>query len=232
MSATTSKDETFTRIRSEVSRDLRPVKPLSSGWVRALFLLPYALLTLAVFLFGVGLRSDARALGPAILWGLLILQLLFAYLILFVALRHGVPGNAVSPKMWLGLPLLVLSLQVGVALLTYQYSPLEPPPDRVEQYGLICLGTMSFLGLVPLAVVVWLLSRGFPLQPRVAGLLTGFGSGLVAEALYRTHCPYSNMSHILVWHVGAVLMLGLVGLCCGLYWESRRLRRWERQRHS
>jgi hypothetical protein len=227
MSASASKDETFDRIRSEISRDLNPVRPMSSGWIRALFVLPYFVLALAFLLLVLGLRSDAEELGGEVLWGLAAIQLLAAYSIFTVALRQAVPGNAVGPAGWLSIPLLVIVTQVGVALWTYRCSPLDVPSGRVYTYGLACFSMMTLFGVVPVAMAFWLLARGLPLQPRVAGLLTGLGSGLAAEAVYRMHCSYSHWSHILPWHGGAVLFLGLVGFYCGFLWEKRRLRQYE-----
>ncbi len=222
-------DETFDRIRSRIASDLRPVKPLRRDWIRSLFVIPYALAGLGVLLLSLGLRRDAQELGPEILWGLAVLEFLAAYLIVFVALRQAVPGNTTSPRVWVGLPLLALALQSGVAWWSYQSSPLPVPPGQTLRYGMACFGLMSVFGLVPLALSLWLLSRGLPLRPRIAGLLAGFGGGLVAEAIYRSHCPYSNLNHVITWHGGAILMLGLMGFCCGVWWESLRARRWRTQ---
>lgn len=232
MSGPMSNDETFHRLRSEIARDLRPVKRLSSGWLRALFVLPYALLALAVLLLALGLRSDSQNLGPGVLWGLGLLQLMAAYMIFHVALQQAVPGDAVSPKVWLASPVLVLVVQAVVAMWTYRNSPLKVPSEQMLAYGMACFSLTSLLGFLPLVIGLWLLSRGLPLRPRVAGLLTGLGGGLLAEAVYRMHCPFSHLSHVLPWHGGAVLMLGLVGFASGVLWETRRLRHWEKQHNS
>ena len=227
-----SNDETFQRIRSEIAQDLRPVKRLSSGWLRALFILPYAFFALAVLLLALGLRSDSENLGPGVLWGLGFLQLMVAYFIFYIALRQAVPGEAVGPRVWLAFPAIILLVQMVVAMWTYRYSPLEIPSERVLPYGLACFSLTSLFAVVPLVIGLWLLSRGLALRPRVAGLLTGLGGGLLAEAVYRMHCPFSQLTHVLPWHGGAVLMLGLVGFCSGVLWEALRLRRWEEQHRS
>jgi hypothetical protein len=205
---------------------------MASGWVRALFLVPYALLALVFLLLVFGLRPDAEDVGGEVLWGFAVLQLLAAYSIFIVALRQAVPGSAVGPSAWFSVFLLILVMQVGVALWTYRQSPLDVPSDRVYTYGLACFSMMSLLGFVPAAIAFWLLGRGLPLRPRVAGVLAGLGGGLVAESVYRTHCAYSHWTHILPWHGGAVLLLGLVGFYCGVLWEKRRLRRYEHEHSS
>lgn len=230
MSDPGDKDETFNRIRSEIFRDLSPVRPMASEWIRALFLLPYALFALVLLLLATGLRPDAQDLGAEVLWGLAALQLLAAYLIFSVAFRQAVPANAVSPMTLLFFPFLVFVMQAGVAYWTYRYSPLEVPSDSVYVYGLACLGMMCLFGAVPLVIAVRLLGRGLPLRPGFAGLVIGLGSGLVADAVYRTHCAYSHWSHILPWHGGAVLLLALVGFGAGILWEKRRLRQYIRDR--
>lgn len=232
MSGLTSNEETFQRIRSEIAHDMQPVKRLSPGWLRALFVLPYALLALAGVVLVLGLRSDSHSLGLEVLWGLGLLQLLLAYFIFYVALRQAVPGDAVSREVWLASPALVLVTQMVVAMWTYQYSPLEISSEHVLGYGMACFCLTSLLGFLPLVIGLWLLSRGLPLRPRIAGFLAGLGGGLLAEAVYRMHCPYSHLSHVLPWHGGAVLFLGLVGFCSGVWWENRRLRQWENQHQS
>jgi hypothetical protein len=232
MSESTTNDETYQRIQSQIAHDMAPVKRLSSVWLRAAFVLPYALIALATLLIVLGLRADAGDLSPQVLWGLGSLQLLFAFFVFCIALKHAVPGETVGMRVWLSLPLLALLVITAVAQWTHLVSPMEIPGERVLTYGMACFGLTFLFGLVPLVVGLWLLSRGLTLRPRVAGLLIGLGGGLLAEAVYRMHCPFSNLSHVLPWHGGAVLLLGLMGLFAGIYWETRELRQWERRHRS
>ena len=93
----------------------------------------------------------------------------------------------------------------------------------------LCFGRISALGVPPVILVLWLLSRGLPLRPKVAGLLAGIGGGLVSESVYRLSCGMSNPAHIVPWHTGAILVMGLFGLIAGMWWERRQLQSWQGQ---
>jgi hypothetical protein len=97
----------------------------------------------------------------------------------------------------------------------------------------MCFWRISMLGVPPVLLVLWLLSRGLPLRPKIAGLLAGIGGGLVSEGVYRLHCGVSHPAHVVGWHTTAVLVMGLLGLLAGMWWERHQLRRWrEQSRHG
>ena len=57
---------------------------------------------MAVVLVGIpwilGLRPDLSLLGPGLSWGVSVLQALVGILVLGLALKESVPGNALSPR--------------------------------------------------------------------------------------------------------------------------------------
>ncbi len=218
-----SRDSGFERVRREVASNLVPVTPLRSPWKTALVALPLVVATLSLVLVYFGLRSDAEAIGPWPLWGPATLMILAAYGALVMALAQRSPETTVSWVWWTALPVAVVGLQLGGAYWTYLQSQ---PPLAGGQSEAMCFWRVSLLGLPSVLIVLWLLSRGFPLRPKVAALTAGTAGGVLAEGIYRLHCGLSHPSHIVTWHTGAVLVMGLLGLLTGLWWERRRLDAW------
>lgn len=218
------RDSSFERIRDEVARDLEPVASLKPAWMSALVAIPLALLLLSVVLLVYGLRSDAAAIDHWALWGPVSLMVLAAYVVLWVALVQRSPESTVSWVWWIALLLGAIALQVGGAYWTLSESgsasALSPQTEAM------CFWRISVLAVPPVLVALWFLSRGLPLRPRVAGLLGGVGGGLVSEGVYRLHCGLSHPAHVLVWHTTAILVMGLLGLVAGMWWEHRQLQRW------
>ena len=219
------RDSSFERIRDEVASDLRPVRPLRPGWTSALVFFPIAVLLMTLVLVGYGLRSDGDTLGFWELWGPAGLMVAAAYTLLVLALAQRSPGTTLAWGWWIGLPIVAIGLQIGGAYWTFLAA--GPPPDVRWLDEAMCFGRIALLGLPPVLLALWMLSRGFPLRPRIVGLIAGIGGGLLGEGVYRLHCGMSHPSHIIPWHTGAVLVLGLLGLVAGLWWERHRQAEWD-----
>lgn len=218
-------DSSFERVRDEISRTLEPVTPLRPAWMSALVAIPVALFLLSLVLVVYGLRSDAATIGGWALWGPASLMVGAAYAVLMLALVQRAPESTVSRMWWVALPLLAIGLQLGGSYWTLAHSGL---PGAVSwQTEAMCFGRITALGVPPVILVLWLLSRGLPLRPKVAGLLAGIGGGLVSEGVYRLSCGMSTPAHIVPWHTGAILVMGLFGLIAGMWWERRQLQSWQ-----
>lgn len=216
-------ESSFERLRDEVASDLEPVRSLRPAWSSALVAIPVAIFLLSFVLVVYGIRNDAGELGFWPLWGPAAAMVAVAYGILVLALTQRAPEASTS---WMGfvlLPALAVLLQIGTAYWTQRFAA-APPPVAWDRQA-VCFGRIAFLGLPPVLLALWLLSRGLPLRPRVAGLSGGLAGGLLSEAVYRLHCGLSHPAHVVPWHTGAVLVLALAGLLAGLGWERRRLQR-------
>ena len=217
-------DSSFERIRREVARDLKPVRPLRPAWASALIAFPVALFSLRLVLMVFGLRGDAAEIGATPLWIPASLMVGSAYAVLVLALIQQAPESTVSWAWWVALPLVAIVFQVGSAYWTLAHSGFGP--SMRWQMEAMCFWRISILGLPPVILVLALLSRGLPLRPKVAGLLGGLGGGFISEGVYRLHCGMSHPGHIVPWHTGAVLVMGLLGLLAGMWWERQRLQSW------
>jgi hypothetical protein len=218
-------DSSFERVRDEISRNLEPVTPLRPAWMSALVAVPAALFLLSLVLVVYGLRSDAATIGGWALWGPASLMVGAAYAVLMLALVQRAPESTVSRMWWAALPLLAIGMQLVGSYWTLAYS--APQATVSWQTEAMCFGRITALGVPPVILVLWLLSRGLPLRPKVAGLLAGIGGGLVSEGVYRLSCGMSSPAHIVPWHTGAILVMGLFGLIAGMWWERRQLQSWQ-----
>jgi len=219
------RDSSFENVRRQIAGDLSPVTPLRSGWTSALVAIPLTVFLLSLVLVIFGLRTDAPTIGTWALWGPATAMIAVAYGALVLALAQRSPETTVSWLWWTVLPVVAMAFQLAGAYWTYTNSaPLGPVGWRTEA---MCFGRISLLGLPPVLAVLWLLSKGLPLRPRLAGLTAGIGGGLLSEGVYRLHCGVSHPTHIITWHTGAVLVMGIVGLLVGLWWERRRLDAWD-----
>jgi hypothetical protein len=220
-----TENRTFDRIREEVARDLRPTTPLRPAWVGALVVVPLSLLLLGLLLALYGLRSDAGAIGLWPLWSPAALMVAAAYGIFYVSLVQRSPESTVSPVVWGSVALVAAALQLGGAHAARAAGATDPVGMPLASEAL-CSLRLAILGVPALLVALALLSRGFPLRPRIAGLLAGLGAGFLSEGIYRLYCDLSSPAHILPWHTGAVLVMGGAGFLVGLWWERRRMKAW------
>lgn len=220
-------DSSFERVRDEVSKTLEPVTALRPAWMSALIALPVALFLLSLVLVVYGLRNDAASINGLALWGPAGLMVAAAYGVLMLALVQRAPESTVSRMWWVTLPLVAIAIQLGSAYWTLTYT--SPAVAVSWQTEAMCFWRISALGVVPVLAVLLLLSRGLPLRPRVAGLLAGVGGGLLSEGVYRLHCGMSHPAHIVPWHTGAILVMGLLGVIAGMWWERRQLQHWQEQ---
>lgn len=219
----------YVRLKEEVGRDLAPVTPLRAPSVSALVTLPLGLFVASIVLVVYGLRGDAAGLGLWPLWGPAFAMVAAAYALVVLALRERIPGASASRVWWVALPVGAIVLQLASALYTYGYAG---PSSSAVSWGRksVCLWHIPLLALPAVLVVLWLLSRGLTFRPRLAGLMGGLSGGVLSEGIFRLHCAWSEPSHIIPWHTGAILLTGVLGLLGGVWWERRKLDAWEHGR--
>ena len=81
--------------------------------------------------------------------------------------------------------------------------------------GLACLRT-GLTYSIPAALLFWvLLSRGAVLYPKLTGAAAGGFAGLIGVSVLEVGCPNLDLYHILVWHLGVILLCAIGGLSLG-----------------
>jgi len=203
------------RLREEVARTLRPVRPLVSPLRRAAALAPVAGLLLVCVPLLWQLREDAAALGPVRLWGGSLLQDAVAVLLLAAAFAESIPGRLSAPRSLLLRAFAGVAFMVALTLTTFAASPTHVPLQQETHYTHVCLTRSFALGLVPLGVTALLLCRGLLARPITAGALAGLGAGLLADSSWRLFCEVSDPAHVLTVHAGAVAGVAVVGAAAG-----------------
>jgi hypothetical protein len=211
-------------LRARLAADFEVVEPLSRPPIRALGLIPFAVLTLIAAPWWFGPRSDFARLGWTYAWGLSLTQSMVGLLMVAVALREAVPGRAWMPASlvaWFAVPIVLV---VVVTLSTFDLSPIG-----VRGGGAIgaVIGAMCFAGSLATALPGTVLSavlaaRAYPTRPALTGLLGGLGAGMMADAGWRLFCHFSEPTHVLTGHLGGVLAAGLCGALVSRRLHARR----------
>jgi hypothetical protein len=196
-------------IHGSLLGDLRPVRPLAPSSV---FLAGFAISFLAMAVVG---AIQLHAYG----WHVLSVS---ARIVVFASLALGAgalalsmarqmrPGSKYSVSTNL-LPAGVLLL-VAAAMMAVFHSREE---KAFVSSGLWCLSS-GLKYTIPGAVLTWLwLRRGAAQSPKLMGATTGGFAGLIGVTVLEVHCPNLNLYHILVWHLGVILLSALGGLALG-----------------
>ena len=202
-------DSGLKAIRASVLQDLKPVRPLApAGILLAAFAINFAALATVG---SIQLRAYGwRVLDPLQKTVVFTSLALCACALAVSMVRQMRPGGRhfVSPALLLAA---VLVLQVaGMATMFHVREELA-----FVSRGLFCLNSgLKFA--VSGGLLSWLiLRRGAALDPKLmAGTAGGF-AGLIGVTVLEVHCPNLGLYHILVWHVGVLLLSTLGGVAAG-----------------
>ena len=198
------------RAQNALLATLRPVRPLTPGWV-------FLALLAAVFLVLVAMGAHhLGAFGWAVLTGLQKLTIFSslaasAALLGFATVAQMTPGSRHRiPPALVPVAAFVLLVIAVAGVLQYGRDP------HFVRAGMGCLiGGIPFA--IPAAVVFFLvLRRGVVLHPILAGGMSGMLAGLIGTSVLEIHCPILDVRHVLVWHLGVCVVGALAGLLAGL----------------
>jgi hypothetical protein len=203
------------------------VRPLASPARRALVLLVWAPVAVALALAIAPTRPDAADLGWLFSWGVVLAELIAGAGLVTLALGEAVPGRGAGRGTGLVSLGGAAALFVILAVLVRGASAGVPVPNPLVTHGPACLTLSGLIGLTALAVIAVLILTSTPLRTSFAGLLAGAGTGLMGVGVYHLDCPVTHLAHVLIWHGGAVALLALIGLGFGLALESLERRRME-----
>jgi hypothetical protein len=206
------------QIQAAIKEDLRPVRPLASSGV---FLLAFMLISVAVVAIGPLLLGVNGWNALSSIQRMTIFTALTADAILLAVsvVRQMAPGgkHSISPRL---LPIGVLALLIlvtGVVFHVRHESAFVPD-------GLACLRN-GLTYSIPAALLFWfLLSRGAVLYPKLTGAAAGGFAGLIGVSVLEVGCPNLDLYHILVWHLGVILLCAIGGLSLGAVLDRFRRR--------
>jgi hypothetical protein len=197
------------RIKATLLADLKPAKPLPAAGA-----LVFALIVILLVIVAVG----GTELGIAGWRALSLVQ----RIAVFTALAAGAGILAFSTA-WLIVPgtrfllspyLYVLAvLGVMAAICMTLFAPQEE--STFVSTGLVCLRIGLECAISATVLFSLLLRRAAILNPMLMGATAGALAGLSGLAVLEIFCPNLNEYHILVWHLGTVLVSAVGGLAIG-----------------
>lgn len=195
--------------------DSRVVKSLPPAGRRVIWSLLIAALVFAAGIFLLGLRSDLRSIPVWLGWGASGLEFALAALLIFMAFRESVPGQAVPGGMVWSLLSSAVLFQLAVGYLTWRFSPGISDAGRPLTMGMQCMVSEISMCIPTFILTIYLVLRAWPLRAWMAGLLGGVGAAIATDTITHLHCPISSFQHVLVWHSGAVILFGAGGALLG-----------------
>jgi hypothetical protein len=166
------------------------------------------------------LRPDLDRTSWAITYGPALMEMLTGWGAFLLAMSWSVPGFRVSRSgsaLWCGA---MAALALAAAFAAPHLVPASDPGTSLglsPTKGFPCLGFEMMLGVPILMAALWLVARGASVAPRLAGALAGMGAGLVADAAMHFECGAVDPAHTVIWHLGAVALLSLLGALAGRF---------------
>ncbi len=196
-------------IQSLITASLAPVRPLPSNrkLVCRLLVVFAAFSLLATLPVGYKGFHVLNTYQKVTYYGLL---LVFAVWFSITIVQEMIPGSKrQATSRW---P--IMAAMIGLALLIYLLFQ-DFDTNRFGALGIPCLRLGCICALLS-GALFWLICRkGFLTSPVTACASVGFFAGLAGVSVLALHCPIENSAHIIVWHLGAMLLAGLGGTVIG-----------------
>ena len=215
---------TTSSVIAQLSDDLHPVRRLWQPRTRLLVWLgvQVSVLFAALLLFGVRGDSDTKLQQVPFAAELVALAAI-AIMTALLALRAAVPGREPRVGITLGL------LAVIVSLLAGRYA--AEPSLSASTHEFIAMGWPCALRALAVAGIPWIailvaIRRGATLVAVTAGVLGGAASFFFAALTLRLACSLDDNWHLIVWHLGPVVIGLTASAVLGRLW----LARWRRAR--
>lgn len=204
--------EMLRRIAESITGSMRPVRPLPPRWVLtgAIALIASVVALAGAALMGFFGIEKMSALQRVVVFPVLGILLLMSANELVSTM---IPGS--RRRFSCGGLLLMASIcwaaVVGLGFRDYETT-------QFLHAGLKCLG-VGLLHAIPAALLSWtVLRRGFAVSGVSAGRAAGIIGGLAGLSMLELHCPNFQATHVLVWHLGVLLVSAELGAFCG--WRS------------
>ena len=129
-----------------------------------------------------------------------------------LALLAAVPGREPERALPIG-----ASVAMVAAIATLHASaPASPLGSAAVLEGWPCAARTLAVAAVPWVILLLAVRRGATIVPARAGLLAGAATLLVAAAVIRVVCPSDERWHLLVFHLGPVVLGIMASLAMGL----------------
>lgn len=178
-------------------------------------------LVATVFFAGLGPRPDiATAAEASRFW------LKFVVTITLAASAFGLVRALSRPdETWRkAMPYLAAAPALIVAAVGVELFLLPPDTWSAKLIGtnsVVCLSSISLMGIGPLAIFLLALRHGAPARPAFAGAVAGLLAGGVAATFFAAHCADDSPLFVATWYTISIAGLALVGAA-----GAHRFARW------
>jgi hypothetical protein len=197
---------------------MRPVRPLPAAWLlTAQLVVVCAVMALAAAaplgLFGIAKMTELERCG---------VFAVLAILILIAApelVRTMIPGSRRRLSSGALLATVVLSVAAVLFVCFRDFHT-----ARFLHAGVVCLALGTLTALVTGLLAWFVLRRGFAVDAGSAGVARGTLAGLSGVTMLELHCPNFETAHLLVWHVGVLLVSAGLGALVSRYRRVTRAR--------
>ena len=192
--------------------------PLRRSLVGAL--LVGGVVSLAIFLAELGVRTDIRAALATWRFDLKIVLVLLGLALAFAFCLAVSRPTATGRDSLRLLPLAALAtIAVGIEVVVL---PGAAWANRlIGTNALVCLSAIPLLAAAPLVAVLAILRNAAPASPALAGAAAGLLTATAGAALYAFHCFDDSPLFVVTWYSLAALPVILLGAFAG-----RRFLRW------
>ncbi len=213
----TPQPERLARIRERITATIKPVRPLpSDGRMFAFGLLLFVafsmLLAIPVGYVGFHRLNELQRVCYY-------LAILIAAALYCLATVNGmVPGSRqrVRPALLVVSCLVLLPLVTAALFWNFDLT-------HFVRRGIPCLGLGVICAVITGAIGYWFVRRGYASSPAKLGATLGGLAGLTGVGVLALACPIQSAAHIVVWHLGAILIACLAGAAVGAIARRRRL---------
>ena len=207
----TVSSERLQHIESRIIGDLKSTRPSRTPNVIVFLLVLAVVAGVGAALLG---TAGWHALNPLQKTAMFSSLAVAAGLLGFSMSRQIVPGRRLTLSPYLLAAVVLAAILSLCDVLFYPHAELT-----FVATGLVCL-RIGVECAASAAVLFWLLMRrGAILKPVLTGLTSGALAGLSGLTVLEIFCPNLNRNHIVVWHLGTVLVSTIVGIVIGLLAE-------------
>jgi hypothetical protein len=209
------------RIQVGILEDLNPIRPLAPS---SILLLECAISFLSVvavgaLLLGMNGWGALSLVQRIVVFSTLVVS---AVLLAISMVRQMEPGSRhiIAPAV------VIVAIPVGLMLVIEAMFRSQQEPAFLPT-GVMCMNN-GLTYSIPVGFLLWLvLRRGAVLYPKLSGAVAGGLAGLAGLTVLEVKCPDLNAFHILVWHVGVVVIGSLGGGLLGGAIES--IEKWRKR---
>lgn len=210
-------------VRKEILEDLHSVAPYKAPWKRVLKgYLPWAVALAVIVSLVTGIRTDYAQVGFWWSWGVSSLFLAAAFALAVAAVRESIPAAAVPKIYTFGLFALIMGAQVTAAGLLHAHHPCPAHGNDSLRLTIICSIAICGIAITWGAILVYLMTRGMSSRVDTMMVLAGGATVIAAEALWRLHCPYTDLWHLLTAHFPPYLIMCGIGIWAVRFARKRR----------